>query len=174
MARPSSTGYLLVYSSRYGIVAKGAGGECTLQSWAGVGLGCESAEELVRIVKEKPWAVANWLAVVVLAIDDVRLRPQSLRFAITRFAFTYVRFVLKCILAVVSVFFSLGHLSAVLSTASCVCCIQISVLAVSLFDKLEYVARAVRGKDVFFGGICLIFNGDFLQPYPVDSVPIFL
>ena len=35
------------------------------------------------------------------------------------------------------------------------------------FDKLEAVARALRKKEIPFGGIQLILSGDFLQLPPV-------
>ena len=37
----------------------------------------------------------------------------------------------------------------------------------NFFDKLEAVARAVRKKEIPFGGIQLILSGDFLQLPPV-------
>lgn len=37
----------------------------------------------------------------------------------------------------------------------------------SYFDKLEAVARAIRKKEIPFGGIQLILSGDFLQLPPV-------
>jgi len=39
------------------------------------------------------------------------------------------------------------------------------------FDKLEAVARAVRNKEIPFGGIQLILSGDFLQLPPVTKQP---
>ncbi|CAH2310452.1 ATP-dependent DNA helicase PIF1 [Pelobates cultripes] len=44
---------------------------------------------------------------------------------------------------------------------------EVSMVEGELFDKLEAVARAVRGKDEPFGGIQLIVCGDFLQLPPV-------
>ncbi|KAM8930080.1 ATP-dependent DNA helicase PIF1 [Pelodytes ibericus] len=46
---------------------------------------------------------------------------------------------------------------------------EISMVEAELFDKLEAVARAVRGKDEPFGGIQLIICGDFLQLPPVTQ-----
>ena len=40
---------------------------------------------------------------------------------------------------------------------------EISMMHPNLFDKLEEVARAVRGREEPFGGIQLILSGDFLQ-----------
>jgi hypothetical protein len=39
----------------------------------------------------------------------------------------------------------------------------------TLFDKLEYIARYVRGNDEPFGGIQLIVSGDFFQLPPVPD-----
>ncbi|XP_063795373.1 ATP-dependent DNA helicase PIF1 isoform X2 [Pseudophryne corroboree] len=46
---------------------------------------------------------------------------------------------------------------------------EISMVEGELFDKLEAVARAVRGRDEPFGGIQLIVSGDFLQLPPVTQ-----
>uniref|UniRef100_A0A8C5QKE2 ATP-dependent DNA helicase PIF1 n=1 Tax=Leptobrachium leishanense TaxID=445787 RepID=A0A8C5QKE2_9ANUR len=46
---------------------------------------------------------------------------------------------------------------------------EVSMVEGELFDKLEAVARAVRGKDEPFGGIQLIICGDFLQLPPVTQ-----
>ncbi|KAM4721673.1 ATP-dependent DNA helicase PIF1 [Rhinophrynus dorsalis] len=46
---------------------------------------------------------------------------------------------------------------------------EISMVEGELFDKLEAVARAIRGKDEPFGGIQLIVCGDFLQLPPVTQ-----
>jgi ATP-dependent DNA helicase PIF1 len=44
---------------------------------------------------------------------------------------------------------------------------EISMVDGDLFDKLEYIARGIRGNDKPFGGIQLICCGDFLQLPPV-------
>ena len=44
---------------------------------------------------------------------------------------------------------------------------EISMIAPLFFDKLEYVARKVRGRETFFGGIQLVLLGDFFQLPPV-------
>ncbi|MEE6495075.1 hypothetical protein FKM82_001945 [Ascaphus truei] len=46
---------------------------------------------------------------------------------------------------------------------------EISMVEGEFFDKLETVARAVRGRDEPFGGIQLIICGDFLQLPPVTQ-----
>lgn len=40
---------------------------------------------------------------------------------------------------------------------------EISMVDADLFDKLDYVARVVRGKDSPFGGVQLVCCGDFFQ-----------
>eukprot|EP00033_Pygsuia_biforma_P005360 GCRY01005912.1.p1 GENE.GCRY01005912.1~~GCRY01005912.1.p1 ORF type:complete len:1136 (+),score=168.15 GCRY01005912.1:24-3410(+) len=44
---------------------------------------------------------------------------------------------------------------------------EISMLSAELFEKLDYVARHIRGNSQPFGGIQLIFVGDFFQLPPV-------
>jgi len=46
---------------------------------------------------------------------------------------------------------------------------EISMLADSLFMKLEYTARIVRENEKPFGGVQLIFSGDFFQLPPVKA-----
>ncbi|CAI5441752.1 unnamed protein product [Caenorhabditis angaria] len=46
---------------------------------------------------------------------------------------------------------------------------EISMIDRNYFEKLEYVARAIRHKDTPFGGIQLIITGDFLQLPPVTK-----
>lgn len=48
---------------------------------------------------------------------------------------------------------------------------EISMVDSTYFDKLEAVARAVRNKEIPFGGIQLILSGDFLQLPPVTKQP---
>lgn len=45
---------------------------------------------------------------------------------------------------------------------------EISMINGDLFDKLEYVARKVRGIENCFGGIQLVVTGDFFQLPPVN------
>lgn len=44
---------------------------------------------------------------------------------------------------------------------------EISMLSAELFDKLDFVAREVRGIDKPFGGVQLLLSGDFHQLPPV-------
>ena len=46
---------------------------------------------------------------------------------------------------------------------------EISMLDASTFDKLDHVARYVRGNDKPFGGVQLLCCGDFLQLPPVSA-----
>lgn len=43
-----------------------------------------------------------------------------------------------------------------------------------LFDKLDYVARVVRGKNVPFGGVQLVCCGDFFQVRSSSLILIFI
>ena len=45
---------------------------------------------------------------------------------------------------------------------------EISMIDADLFDKLESLARAVRGSDHWFGGVQLVMCGDFFQLPPVS------
>ncbi|XP_078455718.1 ATP-dependent DNA helicase PIF1 [Lampetra planeri] len=45
---------------------------------------------------------------------------------------------------------------------------EVSMVSADFFDKMEAVARAVRGRDEPFGGIQLVLSGDFLQLPPVS------
>ena len=46
---------------------------------------------------------------------------------------------------------------------------EVSMMSAELFDKLEQIARNVRKKDTAFGGIQLVFSGDFLQLPCIDT-----
>jgi ATP-dependent DNA helicase PIF1 len=87
---------------------------CTLHSFASIGFGAESKEELAKKVKKSYMGKKRWEQCDVLIIDEV------------------------------------------------------SMLDGALFDKLEHIAREVRGNNLPFGGIQLILTGDFLQLPPVN------
>ncbi len=76
-------------------------------SFAGVGLGDDTAEALLRRVKAKPAACAIWRAASVLIIDEI------------------------------------------------------SMIDGILFDKIEYIARAIRNDLRPFGGIQVILCGEY-------------
>lgn len=46
---------------------------------------------------------------------------------------------------------------------------EISMIGAAFFEKLEYIARAVRGKDQVWGGMQLVVSGDFFQLPPVPE-----
>ncbi|GJE87818.1 ATP-dependent DNA helicase PIF1 [Phanerochaete sordida] len=46
---------------------------------------------------------------------------------------------------------------------------EVSMMAASFFDKLEHMARFIRGNEQPFGGIQLILSGDFLQLPPIGG-----
>lgn len=46
---------------------------------------------------------------------------------------------------------------------------EVSMLSADLFEKLELIARTVRDTDKIFGGIQIIFSGDFYQLPPVKN-----
>lgn len=97
-----------------GVAAINVGGS-TLHSWAGIGLGEGTVEELVAKISENPRAAARIRKAEILAIDEV------------------------------------------------------SMLDADLFYRLEAVFRMIRKKSAPFGGIQMIFFGDFLQLPPVSS-----
>jgi ATP-dependent DNA helicase PIF1 len=45
---------------------------------------------------------------------------------------------------------------------------EVSILDPGIFEKFDYLAKAIRGNDLPFGGICLVVCGDFLQLPPVE------
>eukprot|EP01117_Protostelium_nocturnum_P009436 TRINITY_DN3367_c0_g2_i2.p1 TRINITY_DN3367_c0_g2~~TRINITY_DN3367_c0_g2_i2.p1 ORF type:complete len:715 (-),score=172.83 TRINITY_DN3367_c0_g2_i2:1883-4027(-) len=47
---------------------------------------------------------------------------------------------------------------------------EISMVDSALFEKLEYIARIVRGVNFPFGGIQLILSGDFFQLPPIQRI----
>ena len=87
----------------------------TLHSWAGIGLGNASLEELVAKIKKNKFTKAIWKGTDILVVDEV------------------------------------------------------SMLSLKLFNILNEIGKAVRGNRKQFGGIQLIFSGDFYQLPPVGS-----
>lgn len=87
----------------------------TLHSWAGIGLGNGSIEQLVTKIKKNKFAKASWKKTDILVVDEV------------------------------------------------------SMLSLKLFNTLNEIGKAVRGNSKPFGGIQLIFSGDFFQLPPVGD-----
>ncbi len=96
-----------------GIAAVNISGS-TLNSFAGIGDGKGTVEEIVAKIKSKALQVKKWKECKVLIIDEI------------------------------------------------------SMISGMLFDKIEAVARLVRGIGRPFGGILVIGSGDFLQLPPVE------
>ena len=46
---------------------------------------------------------------------------------------------------------------------------EVSLLNIHLLEKLEFIARQAKGNNIVFGGIQLIFTGDFFQIPPVGE-----
>jgi ATP-dependent DNA helicase PIF1 len=87
----------------------------TLHSWAGIGLGNGTIEELVNKIKKNKFAKALWRGTDILVVDEV------------------------------------------------------SMLSLKLFNTLNEIGKVVRGNSKPFGGIQLIFSGDFFQLPPVGD-----
>ena len=87
----------------------------TLHSWAGIGLGNGTIEQLVLKIKKNSFAKALWKQTDILVVDEV------------------------------------------------------SMLSLKLFNTLNEIGKAVRGNMKPFGGIQLIFSGDFFQLPPVGD-----
>jgi len=87
----------------------------TLHSWAGVGLGNGTIDQLVTKIKKNKFAKALWKNTEILVVDEV------------------------------------------------------SMLSLKLFDTLNKIGQVVRGNVKPFGGIQLIFSGDFFQLPPVGN-----
>lgn len=87
----------------------------TLHSWAGIGLGNGTIEQLVTKIKKNKFAKALWRGTDVLVVDEV------------------------------------------------------SMLSLKLFNTLNEIGKAVRGNLKPFGGIQIIFSGDFFQLPPVGD-----
>ena len=87
----------------------------TLHSWAGIGLGNGTLEQLVTKIKKNKFTKALWRNTDILVVDEV------------------------------------------------------SMLSLKLFNVLNAIGKAVRNNPKPFGGIQLIFSGDFFQLPPVGD-----
>ena len=87
----------------------------TLHSWAGIGLGNGTIEQLVTKIKKNKFSKALWKSTDILVVDEV------------------------------------------------------SMLSLKLFDVLNAIGKAVRNNSRPFGGIQLVFSGDFFQLPPVGD-----
>jgi ATP-dependent DNA helicase PIF1 len=87
----------------------------TLHSWAGIGLGNGTIEQLVNKIKKNKFAKALWRGTDILVVDEV------------------------------------------------------SMLSLKLFNTLNEIGKAIRGNFKPFGGIQMIFSGDFFQLPPVGD-----
>ena len=89
------------------------GGAKTLHSWAGIGLGRDTAGALVAKIRQNKRSKANWLKTDVLVVDEV------------------------------------------------------SMMTAELFEKLDDIGQLLRGSPRPFGGMQVLFIGDFFQLPPV-------
>ena len=87
----------------------------TLHSWAGIGLGNGTTEELICKIRNNKFAKAIWKGTDILVVDEV------------------------------------------------------SMLSLKLFNTLNDIGKAIRRNQKPFGGIQLIFSGDFYQLPPVGN-----
>ena len=87
----------------------------TLHSWAGIGLGNSSFENIVKKINKHKFLKATWKNIQILIVDEV------------------------------------------------------SMLSLKLFDLLNEVGKAIRQNPKPFGGIQVIFSGDFYQLPPVGD-----
>jgi ATP-dependent DNA helicase PIF1 len=87
----------------------------TIHSWAGIGLGNGTTEQLIMKIKKNKFLKAVWKGTDILIVDEV------------------------------------------------------SMLSLKLFNMLNIIGKAVRGNQKPFGGIQLIFSGDFYQLPPVGD-----
>lgn len=87
----------------------------TLHSWAGIGLGNGTIEELIFKIRNNKFAKAIWKGTDILVVDEV------------------------------------------------------SMLSLKLFNTLNDIGKAIRRNQKPFGGIQLIFSGDFYQLPPVGN-----
>lgn len=87
----------------------------TVHSWAGIGLGNGTNEQMIKKIIKNKTARENWRSVDILVIDEVSMMSQK------------------------------------------------------LFEMLDAIGKALRRNTKPFGGIQLIFSGDFYQLPPVGS-----
>jgi len=87
----------------------------TLHSWASIGLGNGTTENLISKIKKNKFQKAVWKGTDILVVDEV------------------------------------------------------SMLSLKLFNMLNDIGKAIRGNQKPFGGIQLIFSGDFYQLPPVGD-----
>jgi len=87
----------------------------TIHSWAGIGLGNGTIEQLILKIKANKYSKKMWKQTEVLVVDEV------------------------------------------------------SMLSLKLFDALNQIGKALRGNNRPFGGIQLVFSGDFYQLPPVGN-----
>jgi ATP-dependent DNA helicase PIF1 len=87
----------------------------TLHSWAGIGLGTASLDQLVTKIMKNRYAKDNWKNTDILVVDEVSMMSQK------------------------------------------------------LFELLDAIGKTVRKNSRPFGGIQLIFSGDFYQLPPVGD-----
>ena len=87
----------------------------TLHSWAGIGLGNNTINNLVDKIKKNKFLKGVWKSTDILVVDEV------------------------------------------------------SMLSLKLFDTLNAIGKAIRRNNKPFGGIQLIFSGDFFQLPPVGN-----
>jgi ATP-dependent DNA helicase PIF1 len=87
----------------------------TIHSWAGIGLGNGTIEQIVTKIMKNKYSKANWKAINILVVDEVSMMSQK------------------------------------------------------IFEILDVVGKTVRRNSKPFGGIQLIFSGDFYQLPPVGN-----
>lgn len=87
----------------------------TLHSWAAIGIGTMSADQLIAKIKKNRFARTNWTTTDILVVDEVSMMSQK------------------------------------------------------LFELLDTIGKALRKNSRPFGGIQLIFSGDFYQLPPVGN-----
>jgi len=88
----------------------------TIHSWAGIGLGNQSIEELVKKIKKNKFSKELWKTTEILIVDEV------------------------------------------------------SMLSYKLFNILNQIGKILRNNMRPFGGIQIIFSGDFFQLPPVSTI----